>query len=243
MHIPRVYQACELAIGCELALDQRACHHLTNVLRLREGAPIILFNGQGGEYAALLIQVKKKNVIVKVREFHDSSTESKLSIHLGQAISRSAKMDFALQKAVELGVTQITPLITQYCAIKISTQQLEKKYKHWQGIIINACEQSGRARIPILHKPCRLTSWKGFSSIELGLLLEPKTTATLHDIIQKPQSLALLIGPEGGLSTDEVALMKAQGVKAISLGPRILRTETATVCALSILQARWGDLA
>lgn len=243
MRIPRIYTDNPLIVGDTIQLDQRAFQHAVKVLRLREGNEIILFNGTGGEYKALFQEVTKKQASAIVNEFSDKNVESTLSIHLALGISKGERMDFAIQKAVELGVTDITPLYTERCVVNLDAKREEKRLAHWQGIIFSACEQSGRNILPVLHKPVDIR--KDFSALpdcELKLTLSPYAKKSLKQISAKEKAVLILIGPEGGLSEEEVKIAIQHNFTAVSMGPRILRTETAALTAISTIQALWGDL-
>jgi 16S rRNA (uracil1498-N3)-methyltransferase len=249
MRVPRIYQAATLTSNAEIALDDEATTHVARVLRLPLGAKIILFNGLGGEYPAVLSQVDRKVVKARILEFLPREVESSLNLHLGQAISGRDKMRFSLQKCVELGVTQITPLITEHCAQHVVKQFSDQKFLHWQEILIAACEQSGRNRVPELHPPMGINDW--FEQLKnqdaIRIILDPRAPSTLHTVLKsvsKPvtQTVYALIGSEGGFSELEIKLATRAHFQAVSLGPRVLRTETAGVTCLSILQYALGDL-
>lgn len=241
----RIYYSGALAEGKTVTLDDFANHHIANVLRLKAGDEIILFNGQGGEYPSSIINVKSSKVTVKINAFRDPKTDSPLNIHLGQGISRGERMDFAIQKSVELGVKKITPLFTERCNIKLSDDRLEKRLHHWARIAIHACQQSGRCLLPKIEKPQTLKAWLNDQK-GLNLICHPenemlKTYQFSSKKIVDP--INLLIGPEGGLTDKEVRLSKEKEFQSFNLGPRILRTETAPIVALTLLQYYWGDLA
>lgn len=243
MRIPRIYHSTSLQINTTVELDEQAAAHVGRVLRMQADDPIILFNGQGGQYDAQIVSVGKKHVQAKITGFSDSSSESPLSLHLGQGISRGDKMDYTIQKAVELGVTQITPLFTERCGVKLSGERLAKKHQQWQKIAISACEQCGRNTIPTIHEPINLSDWLQQSSEELKITLFPKATDTIKTLVAPEKGVRLIIGPEGGLSDQEIEQTLAEGFQGIQLGPRILRTETAGLCVVSALQLQFGDLA
>ncbi|TVP93679.1 MAG: 16S rRNA (uracil(1498)-N(3))-methyltransferase, partial [Pseudomonadaceae bacterium] len=166
--------------------------------------------------------------------------ESPLQVHLGQAMSRGERMDWAIQKAVELGVNAITPLFTERCEVKLQGERADKRQAHWQQVAISACEQCGRSQVPVVHPPQALADWLAQLDCELKLVLHHRTEQPLASL-QKPASLGLLIGPEGGLSSEEIQRTEASGFQAVRLGPRVLRTETAPIVALSLAQQLWGD--
>ncbi len=234
--IPRLYQACELTVGQTHRLVENAHHHLSRVLRRKPQDKMILFNGQGGEYRGEITDVLRKETIVLIHEFINKNIESPLNLHLGQGITRGEKMDMMLQKAVELGVREITPVITEKCAVKF--QQIERRISHWEKVIISACEQSGRTYLPILHEATTYSHWIQQGE-DPGILFDPSGDNTI-DKISSPRTCALL-GPEAGFSQGEIEQAKALSWKIVNLGPRILRAETATVAALAALQLQWGD--
>lgn len=242
MRITRIYQNQVLAANTRINLDNTAAHHLARVLRLKPGYTIHLFDGKGHEFVGQIAELSKHQVSVDLQHAITPIAESPLFIHLGQAISRGNKMDTAIQKAVELGVSEITPIISEHCAIKLSSDRLAKKMSHWQAIIINACEQCGRAQLPHLNTPCAIHHWLQPSSADHSLVLVPGASKHLSNISPQPHSVRLLIGPEGGLSGHEIEQALSHHFTAISLGPRILRTETAALTAISLLQYCWGDV-
>jgi 16S rRNA (uracil1498-N3)-methyltransferase len=240
MRIPRVYCPETLSQQATIQLTDNAARHVSLVLRLSLHDQIILFNGDGADYSAKIINIAKKSVQVHITEKFIINRESSIQIHLGQAISRSEKMDFVIQKAVELGVTEITPVMTQYCAVKFSAEQTHKKMSHWQGIIISACEQSGRNVLPKIHAPMELVQWLQ-SSHSCGIVFDPEATDSLKSFAFQPSHVSLLIGPEGGLSNNELTLAKQNQFRVVKLGQRILRTETAALAAMTATQYQWGD--
>ncbi len=243
MRIPRIYTPATLNCGATIELDENAFNHAVRVLRLKQDDNLILFNGQGGEYEATLSQIQKKRADASIGQFHDKNCESPLTIILGQCISRGEKMDYTIQKAVELGVTEIMPLFSERCGVKLNQQRMEKRLHHWHSVIISACEQCGRNRIPTLHPAIALTKWQLQLNTSLKLVLDPTATDTLATLNKPANDVALLIGPEGGLSDDEIKSTIKHGFNGTRLGPRILRTETAGLTALSVIQQLWGDLA
>lgn len=241
MRTPRIYTPQPLAAGAGIALEQEAAHHLTRVLRFQSGAAITLFNGDGSDYAATLTAVGKRTVEVEIVSAAENSTESPLAIHLGIAISRGERMDFVMQKATELGVAAITPLLSERVEVRLSGERAVKKRQHWQGVIVAACEQSGRARLPQLHPLMPLHEWAGSVVAERRLVLHHRSARAL-DTSTGAASAALLIGPEGGLSELEIDAAERAGFSALRLGPRVLRTETAPLAAIALLQFAWGDM-
>lgn len=241
MRTVRIYHPAPLAglAVCELTDD--AANHVGRVLRMQAGEPLKVFCGDGHDYSGVIESVGKKTVTMTLqgREFRD--VESPLKIHLGQGISRGDRMDFAIQKAVELGVTEITPLFTERCGVKLDAERAEKKREQWQKIVIAACEQSGRAVVPVVHPLISLSSWLAQQTDELKLTLDPWTSATIKGLTPT-HALRLVIGPEGGFSDAEVAATTSAGFQAVRLGPRVLRTETAALTAIAALQLQLGDL-
>lgn len=242
MRISRLYLPIPLSSNTDVELDERARQYVIQVLRLKSGAPLIIFNGEGNEYAARLGLAEKRRATVLLGEKHCPERESSLAIHLGLGISKGERMDYAIQKAVELGVTEITPLFSQHCVVKLDEKRIQNRLRHWQGVIISACEQCGRNRLPQLHTPQSFDLWIEMDSNGIDLILAPQANQTLAQIQPAPQQLRLAIGPEGGFSDNEITAAMSARFIAIGLGPRILRTETAVVAGLSALQTLWGDL-
>jgi len=244
MRIPRIYTNANLTPGTDIQLDEGAARHLTSALRMTAGQQIILFNGQGGEYSAELVQAKKGKASAMVTGFTQIDRESPLQIHLAIGISRGERMDWIVQKATELGVSEITPLFTERTEVKLSGDRLDKKQQHWQQIAISACEQSQRNRVPTLHTPTHIDQWLsagGDTAAELKLVLHHRTAKKLSE--HAPQThICLLVGPEGGLSDHEIDQAMAGQFQPLALGPRVMRTETAPLAAISILQSLWGDM-
>ena len=242
MAIPRIFTAQALASGAEIALEAGPSHHLLRVLRLQAGAMLYLFNGNGGSFAAQLTGTRGARALALVGAFDAADRESPLAIELAIGISRGERMDWIVQKAVELGVTAIRPLVTQRTEVRLAGERGDKKLSHWRHIAVAACEQCGRNRVPAIHPPERLADWLP-AAAGLRLVLAPGAAQSLAAVAETPMALALLIGPEGGLAAAEIAAAEAVGFVAVSLGPRVLRTETAPLAALAICQSRWGDLA
>lgn len=226
--------------GQTIELPSAVFQHLVKVLRLPAGTELQIFNGIGQRFSAQLTEVGKKSAHVAVIEALTSDSESPIQTHMGLVMSKGDRFDYALQKATELGVTHITPLTSERCDLKLKADRIEKKMQHWQGVIASACEQCYRDVVPALAPIQSLAQWVGNQASEVKLVLH---TATLQPDWPEtpPKSVSFLIGPEGGLTQDEVTQAKDQGFNAWQLGPRILRTETAPVVILSLLQQRWGD--
>lgn len=243
MPAPRIYLPASLAPDGEVELDARAAGHAVRVLRLRAGDDVVLFNGDGNDYAAKLIDVRRERVLCRIDTVRVRATESPLTIELAQGISRGERMDYTIQKAVELGVQRIVPLATERSQVKLSGEREEKRLSHWRGIILHACEQSGRSRIPELLPVQKLDQWLAARTHGgHALLLDPEGDVSVSGLAGPVEAVSLLVGPEGGLSMAERALAAGAGFLRLQLGPRVLRTETAAVAALAALQGIWGDL-
>jgi 16S rRNA (uracil1498-N3)-methyltransferase len=241
MPISRFYCPQRLSPGQLLDLPPDAAHHAAKVLRCEPGAEIVLFNGDGGEYEAVITYVGKNRVSAKTLTHRDRECESPIEVRLVQAISSGERMDFTLQKAVELGVSHIQPVSSERSIVKLSGDRAEKRVQHWQGIVNSACEQSGRNRVPGVAPILSLPNWLGTASPGLRLLLSPTAERSLSGL-DKPQGIVtLLIGPEGGLSPKEIEMALSLGFVSTRLGSRVLRTETAALAALAAMQALWGD--
>lgn len=241
MRISRIYQNAQFSEGLEYLLDQRASHYLKNVLRIKLDAPLILFNGVGGEYKATVIGIEKKSVMVKLGNFHSDNRASLFPIHLVQSIARGEKMDWVLQKAVELGVSDITPVFSERSEVRLKGERLRKRMEHWQGVIVSACEQSGLNLLPRLHEVKTLSDWLSNPAEGNLYMLHPGAKPLANADIENSTSATLLIGPEGGFNDNECEQAKQQGVRAYSLGPRVLRTETAGIAAITLMQFLRGD--
>jgi len=250
MRLPRLYIHNELKAGKSVPLPENTFRHCIQVLRLPDGAPLILFNGDGNDYRATLERVSKKQAFAVVTDRIANTTESPLELSLVQGVSKGDHMDFSIQKAVELGVKHIHPII---CARsqRIPTDRLHRRQNRWKMIAISACEQTGRSRIPEFSLPVSFTHWFQQSCLaQHRLILDPYAQQTLSEFIKIKglgqhngnRVVELLIGPEGGFTVEEITDAVKSGATAVSLGPRTLRTETASVVALSLCQAHWGDL-
>lgn len=232
-----------LGSGIELQLGREQAHYLGRVLRLRDGDLLTVFNGDNGEFDARVVALAKNSALVSVDAPVETATESALKIHLVQSISRGERMDFVVQKATELGVKRITPVFTEYGVVKLDQARAAKRNDHWQSVAISACEQSGRIRPPLIDAPIDLNSWLGAGAKEADsdLILHPGAAAPLSSIAAPVTKVCLLIGPEGGFSDKEYEDADIAGFTAVSLGPRILRTETAALTAIAVAQSCWGD--
>ncbi|MEK8081646.1 16S rRNA (uracil(1498)-N(3))-methyltransferase [Pseudomonas sp. XK-1] len=238
MRLSRFFIDAPLSLG-QHELPEAQAHYIGRVLRHAVGDAVQLFDGSGQEYLGELIEVGKKNVRVELRETLAGMAESPLSIHLGQGLSRGERMDWAIQKATELGASQISPIVSARCEVRLKDERADKRMAHWRQIAISACEQCGRSSLPQINPPITLEQWLEQVEADLKLVLHPVAEPWASH--PQPASLAMLIGPEGGLSEDEVQQAMARGFHAARLGPRVLRTETAPVVALSVAQQLWGD--
>ena len=241
MRTTRIFTAQPLCEHGRFELEPEPSHHLLQVLRLGPGATLQLFDGSGGEYDACITDISKKQVIVEVQDLLRQEPAAHLPICLMLGISRGERMEFALQKAVELGVSKIEPLFTERCQVKLSGQRLAQRMTHWRRLIINACEQSGRCRIPELAEPASLAAGLQRQRPGISLLLDPRSDKSLPELPEPQGSVTLLVGPEGGLSETERSEALRQKFIGVRLGPRILRTETAPLAAIAALQTLWGD--
>lgn len=238
MRLSRFFIDLPLALG-QHELPEAQAHYIGRVLRLAAGDAVQLFDGSGDEFLGELLEAGKKRVRVELRERLAGQPESPLRVHLGQGLSRGERMDWAIQKATELGVAAITPILSERGEVRLKDERADKRMAHWRQVAISACEQCGRSLVPTIHPPIGLGDWLERVEAELKLVLHPVAEPLASH--PRPQSLAFLIGPEGGLAEAEVARAKAHGFHAARLGPRVLRTETAPVVALSVAQQLWGD--
>lgn len=241
MRIPRIYTEQILSKSTLLELEPGPSAHIARALRMQTGDCLTLFNGRGGEHAATVEAVGKKTVSVEIGPRRDRDTESPLAIHLGIAISRGDRMDSIVQKATELGVQSVSPLLTERTEVKLKGDRADKKRLHWQQIAIAACEQCGRNRLPEVNPLQSLTQWLGTTDANRKYVLHHRALCNTGHA-EPSASIALLIGPEGGLSPAEITQSEQSGYQSLKLGPRVMRTETAPLAAIAILQARWGDM-
>jgi 16S rRNA (uracil1498-N3)-methyltransferase len=241
MRLTRIYQPQALSTGKILNLSKEAAGHLIRVLRLQVGAAFIVFNGEGGEFRAQLIKINKNSVTARVGDYITVNRESPLQIILAQAVLRSEKMDYMLQKAVELGVSRFIPLLKAHSTLNLAPERWKKRCLHWQGVMLSACEQSGRTQLPVLENPITLDM--AFSAIKADqrIILQPEATQNINSL-PACQSVALCVGPEGGWSENEVSCAIAAGYTPMHVGPRVLRAETAGLAGMSVLQSLYGDL-
>ncbi len=242
MSTPRFYCPELNANEQQMPLPDAAHRHAVQVLRLKQGDFLRLFDGLGLEYKVELTEVSKRSSSVKLLDKITLNNESPLNITLLQGISRGERMDYAVQKAVELGVNKIIPVVTSRCNVQLSGGRAEKRLSHWQGVMISACEQSGRGIVPELGNIMSLEEVLAENKEQCCLVLDPEAENSFKSLAQ-PEAVSLLIGPEGGLSEQEIDQAIAENYQAIKFGPRILRTETATAAALAVMQTMWGDLA
>ena len=236
----RVYVPSELSLGNVVDLDERSSHHLARVLRVRPGDAVTLFNGDGTNYTGEVAAVTKSQVSVTIHRAEAANSESPLRTHLALAVSKGDRFDWAIKKATELGVTTIIPILSQLIDVRLSSERWQKKREHWQHIVISACEQSGRAVVPEVCAPQVLSRWVLEADADYKCVLHPGVGS--QALPDRATSAALLIGPEGGFTDDEVGLARDAGFRGLELGPRILRTETAPIVALTVLGSQWGDI-
>lgn len=243
MSIPRIHVDIDLAVDATVSLPEGAYRHLVVVLRRGQGDVVTLFNGHGGEYRGVLDSTKRGHLTARITEFRGVNRESPLNVTLAQAVSKGERMDYTIQKAVELGVTSIQPLVTDHGVVKLSEERWARKQEHWQSVAISACEQSGRTRVPHIARVIDLRAWLPTLPTDvLRLALSLSARKMLNEMEHKRRPVLLAVGPEGDFSEVEQQLLDRAGFEPAWLGPRLLRTETAGVVALSVLQSLWGDL-
>ena len=243
MRVSRVYVRTPLQEGEIASMDADASHYLCNVLRARKGDEVILFDGGGRDYAGTVVEAGRHNARVRVGSAQHVARESPLAIHLGLGVFRGERMDLAIQKAVELGVARITPLLTQHCVVRLDAGRQKGRHQHWRKVVQSACEQCGRSLIPELDEPTTLERWV-VGKPGTKLLFDPDGRLGLAELAppQAPAAVFILSGPEGGFADSERSLARDEGFLPVRLGPRILRAETAVLAALAVIQAHWGDL-
>jgi len=239
LHIPA-----SIGVNATLELDAEKARYVSRVLRLRVGDPLTVFDGLGAEFRATITELGKSSAAVIVGEEVATRTESSLRIHLVQGVSRGERMDFVVQKATELGVKRISPVLTEFGVVKLDKARAEKRREHWQKVAASACEQCGRVRLPLIDIPLPLKHWFGSKpdQVDAELILKPGASTPLAGIGPPETKVCVLVGPEGGFSDSEFEDAAIAGFEPVSLGPRVLRTETAAVAALAVLQTLWGDL-
>jgi 16S rRNA (uracil1498-N3)-methyltransferase len=241
--LPRLFCPGNISPGALLSLPEQAAHHAARVLRLGPGDAVRVFNGDGSEWDAQIVASHKADVSVRVSARHERDVEAPLDILLAQGISSRERMDLTLQKAVELGVTAIQPLETRRTVVRLRDERASRRIEHWQNLVVAACEQCGRNRVPVVQPIQALPDWLGAigsAGSARRILLAPDGATRLRDVAA-PHSVILLAGPEGGLAHDEKDLAIACGFQPVRLGPRILRTETAAMAAMAAMHALWGD--
>ena len=241
--MPRFYCAQPLVIGARFALPPALAHHV-QVLRLAPGALITLFNGEGGEFTAIIGSTGRKSVEVEIKAFSPREVELPYAITIAQALPEASKMDWIVEKAVELGATALQPLAAQRCVVRLAGDRAEKRLLHWQAIAVSAAEQSGRNRVMHVAQIADFGSYVAQQDLHLRILLSPNAPTSLSQWArhQPPRSVTLMVGPEGGFSEAETERTAANGVLALSMGARVLRTETAGLAALAALNAVWGEM-
>ena len=242
MRIPRIYTAQAMPVGAEILLPEQAGEHAVRVLRLERGHPLILINGDGCEYDAELASLAKRAVTAVIMKVREVDREASLSITLAQSIARGEKMDWILQKATELGVSNIVPLVTERTEVKLDEERAERRMAHWDSVIESACEQCGRTTLPALAPPQRIDRWLtalDFNGVRLAMIPDGETT--VRELRSTNSGVVVVVGPEGGLSEQDVSMLRQADFFGLKLGPRILRTETAGIAAIAALQAVYGD--
>ncbi|MEH0832165.1 16S rRNA (uracil(1498)-N(3))-methyltransferase [Pectobacterium cacticida] len=243
MRIPRIFHPDTLPLkGGEVELSEDAANHVGRVLRMNTGQPLQLFDGGNHVFDAVITAADKKRVRVRFAAGRLEDKESPLHLHLGQVMSRGEKMEFTIQKSIELGVNVITPLLSERCGVKLDPERLDKKIAQWRKIAIAACEQSGRNRVPLIRPVMTVDAWCSEQDNALKLNLHPRATLRINTLPLPVDRVRLLIGPEGGLTADEITMTSDHGFTDILLGPRVLRTETTALTAITALQVRFGDL-
>ncbi|MGF1687747.1 16S rRNA (uracil(1498)-N(3))-methyltransferase [Photobacterium japonica] len=242
MRIPRIYHPEALPSSGTVLLSDDAANHVGRVMRMQAGQEVLLFDGSNAEFPAVITLASKKSVEVEIQARHENSSESPLDIHLGQVISRGDKMEFTIQKSVELGVNTITPLISERCGVKLNAERFDKKMQQWQKIAIAACEQCGRNVVPEIRPVMKLEDWCAEAYDGLKLNLHPRAKYSINTLPTPVTNVRLLIGPEGGLTAEEISMTEQYQFDEVLLGPRVLRTETAAMTAITALQVRFGDL-
>lgn len=242
MRIPRIFTDTPLTVGQVTSLDDNAAQHVGRVLRMQPGQELVLFNGNGCDYPATIVEAGKKQVTASVHAETTNATESPLQIVLAQTLSKGDRMDYAVQKATEMGVSRIVPLLSERCDVRLRGDREDKRLRHWRQVAISAAEQCGRARVPEILPVMSLAQWLQYAQdCDLRLVLHHRTGQSLASLAS-PASVALMIGPEGGFSAAEISTAEDCGFLPVALGPRVLRTETAPVAAITLCQWLWGDI-
>jgi len=240
----RLYFPDDIPAHGECTLPEAQVHHVAHVLRLTAGDAVTLFDGRGTEYSATILRISKRAVVVRIADARVVDRESPLHVTLVQAVSSGERMDYTIQKAVELGVSHIQPVISQRSVVRLKSERAEKRVAHWQYIVIAACEQCGRNLVPEVAPVLPFMNWLETLPADgagARLMLSPYADQRLAAMIKPAQGVVLLAGPEGGFDDAEIEMALTRGFIALSLGPRVLRTETAALAALTVLQTKWGD--
>lgn len=242
MRISRLFVDQDLQENQLISVEPNAAHYLRSVLRLKKGFQLTVFNGKGGEFTASLDSLSRKEVTLKIAQWQDVNLESALKIDLGLSVSRGERMDVAIQKATELGVSKITPVLTQHCVVKLDQERRLQRHNHWQNIIYRACEQCGRNVPPTLSLAMDLADWLKQDLAASRIIFEPGKEQTLNSFAQPEQQVVVMIGPEGGFSEQEVLDAQAVNFTALGFGPRVVRNETAAIASIAAMQVLWGDM-
>lgn len=242
MRISRLFVNQPLAVNEIVSLEADAAHYLRSVLRLKKGFKLTVFNGLGGEYDAIVEVITRKELSLTIGQHHEVNVESPLQIELGLSVSRGERMDVAIQKATELGVAVISPVLTQHCVVKLTDERRLQRHQHWQSIIYRACEQCGRNIPPTLNIPIDLAPWLAGDMATSRIIFEPGKTGTLKTYPKPNKAIAVLIGPEGGFSEQEVLDAEKADFAALGFGPRVVRNETAAIASIAAMQVLWGDM-
>lgn len=240
MRMTRIYFFSVIQLQQTLDLPESIIRHISCALRAKVGDAIILFNGDGYDYHARIDYISKKKLTVFILEKSDNNTAPSLEVHLAQCVCRGEKMDFVIQKATELGATEITPIVSEFGNVILNQERWQKKISHWQKIANSACEQSGRADMVTIHMPVKFIEFVSQSFSGAKLILSPEENSVLEGV-QKIDAITLLVGPEGGFSENELKVSERNGFLPWQLGPRVLRSETAGLAAISVAQHKWGD--
>ena len=242
-HQVRIFSPQSLSGDERYTLTGDRHRHLSRVLRLKVGATLTLFDGRGGEYAAEIEEIHRGQSVLRTGEYRNVENESPIPVRLAQSIGRGERTDYAIQKAVELGVTSIVPLLTHRGVVQLDAGRVEKRIEHWKGIIVHACQQCGRNRIPELCTVITLDEWlEDYECGGMDLVMDPRAGSSIGGLDYGAGLITLLVGPEGGLDVEEIDAAYASGFRGITLGPRTLRTETAAVAGITTIQLKWGDL-
>ncbi|MEO0345635.1 MAG: 16S rRNA (uracil(1498)-N(3))-methyltransferase [Pseudomonadota bacterium] len=247
MPVKRLFVDQPLAAGSTLALDGATAHYLGRVLRARLGNTVQIFNGNGHEFAAEITRITRDAIVLDVHETVAAAPEPRIAITLMQALSRNEKMDLAIQKAVELGVSSIRPVAVERSVMRLDDSRTVRRTEHWQQVAVHAAQQCGRAVVPEVHAPVTLgEALDSSADVGFGIVADPEAAQSLHDCLcgagDGVDAARIMVGPEGGLTADEIALATASGLHAVHAGPRVLRTETAALALVTVLQWHFGDL-